>query len=360
MRGPDIPTDDLYARLELPAGAPPEAVEIAWRALLKRHHPDVAWEGSLEAAKRINIAHDWLSDPALRARYDDARRKATRRGGSTPTAAGDGPTRTRGATTGPTAGRQRTRARPDDDERRPADLDLASPEVVAFLDTVADLSGDELDRLELADPPPIAFVASIRRFLDPERAVALDALEAAVDTRLPAARRHGVRDVVTSYGQYLLLAGFLADELSEPFRERVEERMTRGWLAAVGRARYGPHTPAVAELISRSGRLTPAEARSLALAADHLGLLERPWPRRVDPAEDEVLRISAELAARDAVAAARAAGVGTSGADAAGGFAHVMALESSFGRTEAARLLRPWRDLDPPHSVRDGVRPRRA
>ncbi|HYC07492.1 MAG TPA: DnaJ domain-containing protein, partial [Candidatus Binatia bacterium] len=74
MRGPDIPTDDLYARLELPAGAPPEAVEIAWRALLKRHHPDVAWEGSLEAAKRINIAHDWLSDPALRARYDDARR----------------------------------------------------------------------------------------------------------------------------------------------------------------------------------------------------------------------------------------------------------------------------------------------
>ena len=359
MRGPDIPNDDLYARLELPAGAQPEAVEIAWRALLKRHHPDVAGEGSLEAAKRINVAHDWLSDPALRARYDEARRKVAWRGGSTTTTAGDGTTRPRGPTSGPAAPRSPTRVRPDDDERRPPDLDPASPEVISFLDGVAALSGDELDRLELADPPPIAFVASIRRFLDPGRVAALDALEAAVDTRLPAARRHGIRDVVTSYGQYLLLAGFLADELSEPFRERVEERMTRGWLAAVGRARYGPHTPAVAELVSRSGSLTPAEARSLAIAADRLGLLERPWPRRVDPAEDEVLRISAELAARDAVAAARAAGVATRGADAVGGFAHVMALESSFGRIEAARLLRPWRDLDPGSGPVQG-RPRRT
>jgi curved DNA-binding protein CbpA len=359
VRGPDIPTDDLYARLELPVGAPPEAVEIAWRALLKRHHPDVAGEASLESAKRINVAHDWLSDPTLRVRYDEARRKAARRGGPTSPTANGATTRTRGPAAGRTAPR-RPRVRLDDGQGRPPDLDLASPEVVAFLDGVAAMSGDELDRLELADPPPIAFVASIRRFLDPGRVAALDALEEAVETRLPAARRHGVRDVVMSYGQYLLLAGFLADELSEPFRERVEERMTRGWLAAVGRARYGPQTPAVEVLISRSGRLTQAEARDLATAAAHLGLLERPWPRRVDPAEDEGLRISAELADRDAVAAARRAGVSGIGAQASGAFARVVALESSFGRAEAARLLRPWRDLGPGHSVRDGARPRHS
>src|SRR6185295_8359574 len=73
MRGPELPTDDLYARLELPPDAAPEAIEIAWRALLKVHHPDVAGEASLEIAKRINIAHDWLADPDLRARYDRSR-----------------------------------------------------------------------------------------------------------------------------------------------------------------------------------------------------------------------------------------------------------------------------------------------
>jgi curved DNA-binding protein CbpA len=72
---PLVPTDDLYARLELPVTASAEAVEVAWRALLKRHHPDVAGgdADADERAKRINVAHDWLSDPELRDRYDRER-----------------------------------------------------------------------------------------------------------------------------------------------------------------------------------------------------------------------------------------------------------------------------------------------
>src|SRR5438552_16798488 len=72
---PMLPADDLYARLELPIDATFEAVEVAWRALLKRHHPDVAGSGDDvdDRAKRINVAHDWLSDPDLRARYDRER-----------------------------------------------------------------------------------------------------------------------------------------------------------------------------------------------------------------------------------------------------------------------------------------------
>src|SRR5919206_3098549 len=70
---PIVPDDDLYARLEVPRDASFETIEIAWRALLKRHHPDVAGSDGLELAKRINIAHDWLGDAHLRARYDQER-----------------------------------------------------------------------------------------------------------------------------------------------------------------------------------------------------------------------------------------------------------------------------------------------
>ncbi len=349
MRGPDIPTDDLYARLELPHDAAPEAIEIAWRALLKRHHPDVAGEASLEAAKRINVAHDWLTDAALRARYDA---HAEGRRGTSIRAAPTGTVRRSAPASTATAERDRaTRpVRPIfdwDADPRPVDLDLDSPAVVAFLVAVEHLGRDDLDRLALADPPPIAFVASIRRFLSRDRVEALDALDVAIGARLPrVARRSTIRDAVTGYGQHLLLAGFLADELSEPFRERVEERMTRGWEAAVGRARYGPETAAVDALIARAGRLSRADGDRLADAAARLGVLDRPWPRRVDPAEDEALRISADLAAADAVDAARDGGSPGRVALAVGAFAHVTALGSSFGRTEAARLLRPWRELD--------------
>src|SRR5258708_19552150 len=76
---PTLPIDDLYARLELPTDASPEAIEIAWRGLLRLHHPDIAGPDGLERAKRINVAHDWLSDPGLRARYDPERGLASKR-----------------------------------------------------------------------------------------------------------------------------------------------------------------------------------------------------------------------------------------------------------------------------------------
>ena len=67
---PPLPSDDLYARLGVPRDASAEAIELAWRGLLRKHHPDIAGPDALELAKRINIAHDWLSDPDLRLRYD--------------------------------------------------------------------------------------------------------------------------------------------------------------------------------------------------------------------------------------------------------------------------------------------------
>ncbi|MEA2519405.1 MAG: hypothetical protein QOF49_1485, partial [Chloroflexota bacterium] len=143
---PLLPPDDLYARLELPIDCSFEAVEVAWRALLKRHHPDVAGPGADSVAKRINVAHDWLSDPDLRARYDRERhpqpaRRATIRGGR--------------------AVRSRDAAAARPVSRRPVRPRSIDPEaaLAGHLERIAALTTDELDRLTLAETQPIAFVA---------------------------------------------------------------------------------------------------------------------------------------------------------------------------------------------------------
>ena len=362
MAARDIPTDDLYARLELPAGAAPEAIEIAWRALLKRHHPDVAGEGSLDAAKRINVAHDWLGDPELRARYDRARNlpgRATGHGGTRlrgtePRRATTRPRRPRWTwptTIRPRDGRFRARSLGGLTDERPPDLDLSSPPVQAFLDQVAALTADELDRLALARPAPIAFVASIRRFLTPEREAALDAAEAAVMSRLPdAARgRPRVADAVIGVADLLVLEGFLADSLSDPFRERVGERMTRGWEAAVGHRRYGPNTSEVEALVARAGRLGDDGARRIVEVAREARLGTVCWPRGTDPAEDETLRISVDLAGLDAASAVAACGLPNAREAAVRGvmsaLAGIVALRPAFAPSVFASLTSRFAEL---------------
>ena len=358
MRGPDIPVDDLYARLELPIDAAAEAIEIAWRALLKRHHPDVAGDGSLETAKLINIAHDWLSDPLLRLRYDRARgtsrgrpsgsrtgvrerhgarvrgdtRSATSRGGSPRSLDG------RSSRSGPASATWWSDALR---EERPPDLDVGSPPVREFLARAASLNGDEIDRLELADTPPIAFVASIRRFLGEDRLARLEELEKAVAAALPvtARGRASVLDAATSYGHQLVLAGFFVDELTDPFRERVVERMTRGWEAAVDQARYGPNSTAVRMFLARAGSLDLVAATRLSRVANEAGLTTVRWPRGAHPAEDEALRISVALADRDADL--RLGTASSTVRRAAAAVAGTIALRPAYTRAGFARLMAP-------------------
>ena len=188
MAGALVPEDDLYGRLEVAIDASPEAIELAWRALLKQHHPDVAGDtlASLERAKRINVAHDWLSDAGLRARYDrerlglgailPGRARTGVRHGRPPRAWPPQPTPR------PAAARARRSTRPDLVRGEPAQR------LERFLDRVTRLSDDELDRLAAAEPPPIAFLATIRRFVTPDAAAAFEAAEVAVAARVPRER----------------------------------------------------------------------------------------------------------------------------------------------------------------------------
>ena len=334
---PTLPADDLYARLEISVDASPEAIEVAWRSLLRLHHPDVAGPSGLERAKRINVAHDWLSDPGLRHRYDHERglRTSVRAtGGREPRGGG------REASVAP---------RPRPVRQRPLD---PGETLARFLDRVAALEPDEIDRLACAEPAPIAFGATIARFLPPDRLEALEAMEAAVDARLDpaAAARPGVHDAVEGYATELVLGSFLDELLSEPFRDRARERLTRGWDAAVGQPRYGPNGDAVRAMIGRLRTLDPAGVKALAETARRAGLTEipteDPWPAGTSPDDDEALRVSSILAARDTAAAIPDIVDRTTTARArlaAARLGHLLVLRHAFTPKAFAALTRPWR-----------------
>jgi hypothetical protein len=331
-----VPTDDLYAQLDLPVDASPEAIDVAWRGLLRLHHPDVAGTAGLERAKQINVAHDWLSDPGLRARYDRERGLAALRGRIDT----HGPAHPHGA---------RADRAPEERRRVHRDPDDPAEAIARFLDRLSSLTADELDRLAAADPAPIAFGATIRRFLPEDRRIALEQVDAEIGRRLPSdvLARSGTRGVIEAYAAELVLGPFLDDLLSEPFRERTRERLTRGWDAAVGQPRYGPNGPAVEALIRRLRMLDPAGVTRLAATGTRERLGEEPWPPGVSIEDDEVLRVSSWLAGRDAAAAVEAAGlepgVVARARRAAARAAHLLVLRHAFGPAAFATLTAAWR-----------------
>ena len=345
-----LPRDDLYARLELPIDASFEAVEIAWRALLKRHHPDVAGAAADDVAKLINVAHDWLSDPELRARYDTERHPSRRRG---PIGASGAPVRP--------SSRRPLRPRP---AAPPRPLDPIQA-VERHLDRVRRLSDDELDRLAFAESPPIAFVATISRFLSPDRLAALDSLTSRVGGALPARSRWdpATRDAVIGYAHELLLGPFLDEHLSEPFRERVRERLARGWESAVDQPRYGPNSRSVVAALERVRTLTPSDLGRIAAAAAGAGGRDAggalPWPRGLSPQDDDALRVSSELARRDAAAALRDP-VPTVARRSLGRAMHGLVLRHGFRAAELERLMGPWAEVLGGAAAGSGPAPGRA
>jgi hypothetical protein len=84
------PAETYYAVLGVAPTATPAEIEAAWRALMKRHHPDTAYTRAdramkTKAAARINAAHTVLRDPAKRATYDlDLRGPRPKRGPAQP------------------------------------------------------------------------------------------------------------------------------------------------------------------------------------------------------------------------------------------------------------------------------------
>ena len=64
-------TPTLYQILQVDPSADPEIIDVAYRRLAMKHHPDRGGgEQSQEAMRKLNAARDTLKDPQKRAAYD--------------------------------------------------------------------------------------------------------------------------------------------------------------------------------------------------------------------------------------------------------------------------------------------------
>ena len=168
------------------------------------------------------------------------------------------------------------------------------------------LTPDELDRLAAAEPPPIAFLATVRRFLPRTPRAAFAAAERQLAARVPRDRWTvvGLREGLLGVAAELVLrrssmtcsrsrsgAG-RATACCGPGRRRSTSRAT----ARTAPGGSGPRP---------GGDPHPRRASAFLRASQGIAGDDRPWPAALDRDEDEALRISALLAAGDVAAALR-------------------------------------------------------
>ena len=115
----------------------------------------------------------------------------------------------------------------------------------------------------------------------------------------------GLREGLLGVAAELVLSPFLDDTLAEPFRGRARDRLLRAWEASIDQPRYGPNGAEVRAPSADRAAATDRATRSPRSSAPRPGIPgdDRPWPPALDRDEDEALRISAFLAARDVAAA---------------------------------------------------------
>jgi curved DNA-binding protein CbpA len=69
---PDEKTPDYYELLQVSPNAEPDTIQRLFRLLAHRFHPDNRESGSADRFRELTEAHNVLSDPERRARYDVA------------------------------------------------------------------------------------------------------------------------------------------------------------------------------------------------------------------------------------------------------------------------------------------------
>ena len=309
---------------------------------------------ALDRAKRINVAHDWLSDPALRARYD-ARPPGPRRRRrpAAPAGPGTGP-RVARQPVGPPARRARhpsARRTPvhasGPRPRRPRRAARPVPRARRAASRPTSWTGWPRPSRRRSRSWPRSAASSRRR-----RAAAFAEVEAALAARVPRERwaEVGLREGLLGVAAELVLAAVPRRHARRAVpRSRARERLLRAWDASLDQPRYGPNGAGVAAVRDRVAAMTRDEVAAFLRASQGIAGDDRPWPAALDRDEDEALRISA------AARRARRGGGDPGRRPAPGGgdegpapgrraSGHVIALRHAFAAATYARSSgRSWR-----------------
>jgi hypothetical protein len=366
----DGPGFDPFKVLGVGVDADAVVIQLAYRARIRAVHPDIAGPAGLEAAKRLNLARDWLLDHERRVRLQaptvpQPPRPASR----TPWTRGGrgvrGWPRRRWASWASTPKRSHA-----------ADYGRRSEPLRSFLRTIQGLTADERARVNysLGDGRPPSFDA-YQRYLNPELASASRALRDEVERAWeqgvdePAPFVHPLGRILPSgflvanaYAQWMLLGDVLREELgdaafgNEQLWDSLAVRCRSPWEGSVGQARYGPHAARVTAFMGAARRLSTQAGTRLARSWYlHLGRDGRDVPsERVGPGVwlpsppgyPAALTVSGFVAAVDASRIPPPPGLSRRDED---GFryglrltAHVLALGLPGGTARA--YLRPWHE----------------
>jgi hypothetical protein len=386
MTPPDF---DPFELLGVDASADAVTIDRAYKSRIRHVHPDIAGIAGLDETKRLNIAREWLLDPALRAQLPKPPpRWSTRRSGP-PTPAAE-------PTPAPSAARPKDTSwywdgapappprpawayDPALDDPLTFDYGVWTATLRTFFASVRALTGAERARVTycLGDEPPLFFDAfegmlsermwaRSQALQDAVERVWRERLDEAPPLLFPRGRVFGNGIVVANaYAQWLLLSDAISQKMRDPAAIRaLTERCAAPWLGSVGHARYGLYQREVVAFLddARTLPLTSAIRLAKAWQRDMGGyLFGRPgedwFPGSLGDPSPEL--VSARLAAVDA---SRVEPPHEMAYQLRNGFrcglrltAYVLALG---GVNEPGRdYLRPWRDaLDGSPSFVDRAR----
>jgi curved DNA-binding protein CbpA len=366
----DSPAFDPYEVLGVSRDADEIVIQLAHRARIRTAHPDLAGPAGLETAKRLNVARDWLLDPARRAQLYRPPALETE-----PSPAAAAAARTRRAN-----GRRRT----VHGDAASANLGPRTGQLRAFLATIVALSPDDRARVNYslgeARPPDLQ---GYLEYLEPElwerSQIVRESVKRAwlrgVDEEAPLVPRLGRILpsgflVANAFAQWILLEEAFNDALTglvirgEHIVDSLARRCVEPWWNSVGQMRYGPRQPDVLTFFGRAQALPAGAAERLARSwRHHMGRDGRGHPSEhlgpgvwlPSPSNyPEVLKVSGYLAAVDASRIAPPDGLAERHhATFRFGLrltAHVLAL--GLGSDPARDYMRPWRDaVDPEASL---------
>jgi curved DNA-binding protein CbpA len=317
---------DPFELLGVDASADAATIDRAYKARIRYVHPDIAGPSGLAESKRLNVAREWLLDPALRESLPKQgrswhrwRQRSTDGPGGPAAAPGEGradgwtwgsgargTSGTAGATSpdgqadaswgteppppwrsSSTGWERRPRQRPAWDydpwldDAVAFDYGPATPRLQAFFDAIRSLTTDERARVtySLGDEPPVWF-GDFRDVVGPELWGGSRALADAIDRvwrerddegpplLFPRGRVFGNGAIVAeARAQWMLLGDAIRRGLGDTdAAEAIGDRCRWPWEASLGQPRYGPYEAAVLAFLDEARSLPSIRAERLARA----------------------------------------------------------------------------------------------